>query len=293
LAWDGIERFYDALNEMFVGQTAPMNEVWAQSPDSILMGPFGGRQLGTPDVLRVFLRDASLKGGGHVTPRDVLVRVGRDLAYGVGIERGEITTSSDRKVVVDLRATNILTRDVEGWKLIYHHTDLLPEMQEASGYKITEFTAPVGETPDSELLRSVDRLYAALGFFLVGYTGPLEAMWSKADDVTLAGPVGNIQVGWKAVRAEIERRSRMNIRGKLAYLSPFIRVRSDLAYVSCLTSGPEVTVNDKPCPFSFRTTTIFRREGGWIRREGGPWRIVHHHADLDAGLWDLLGAEGG
>jgi ketosteroid isomerase-like protein len=293
LARDGIDRFYEALNRLLAGQAAAMGEVWAQSPDAVLMGPFGGRQLGTPDVQRVFQRDAGLKKGGSIAPRDMQLRVGRDLAYGVCIERGEVITSSDRKVAVELRATNILTREVEGWKVLCHHTDPLREMQDASGYQITEFTAPAGEVPDSELLKVVDRLYGnALPFFLVGYYQPLEAMWLRADDVTLAGPAGNLQVGWPAVRAEIQRRARQNIRGHVEYLSPFIRVRSDLAFVSCLASAPDLTVSDRPCPLSLRTTIVFRREGGWLRREGGPWKIVHLHEDLDAGLAGLINPAG-
>jgi ketosteroid isomerase-like protein len=77
------DQFYAALNRMFVGDLAPMVEVWSHSDDVTNMGPFGPRQEGWKQVREQFEREAKLKLGGKVVPKDVLVRVAGDLGYTV------------------------------------------------------------------------------------------------------------------------------------------------------------------------------------------------------------------
>jgi ketosteroid isomerase-like protein len=282
LALDATEQFYDALNRMFSGDLAPLEGIWTPTSDVVLMGPFGGRQVGWPDVRRLFERDAGLKRGGQIVPRDLVVRTGEELAYSVCIERGEITTSTGRQIPVDLRATNILRRYGDDWRIAYHHTDPLPGMQEASKLRVDDFATPKGETPDPDVLAALDRFTAALRSMFVGDLRPLGDIWARTDDVTFASPVGNIQVGWDAVRAEFERHSQQSIRGDLRYKDPFIRVCGDAAYVSSRVSAPDMTIGGKPYPFDLRATSIFRREDG-------VWQIVHHHTDLGPGLAELCG----
>ena len=280
LALDAIERFYESLNQMFSGDLEPMASIWSQTPDVALMGPFGGRQVGWPQVRRIFERDAKSKRGGKIVPRDLVVHTGEDLAYSICIERGEITTSSGQRVSVDLRGTNILEREGDEWRLIYHHTDLLPAMQEASGLRIQEFETPKESEPDPGVLKALERFYEAVRSMFKGDLEPLADIWAHTDSVTFASPVGNIQVGWEAVRAEFERHSKVSIRGSIEPQEPFIRVYGDLAYCSCLASAPDMTINGKPYVFNLRATTLFRREDG-------QWRVVHHHSDLGHGLAEL------
>jgi ketosteroid isomerase-like protein len=282
LALDAIERFYEALNRTFAGDLGPMEGLWAQTPDVVLKGPFGGRQVGWPELRRVVERDSKLKRGGQILPRDLVVRVGKDLAYGVCIERGEITTNKGERVPLDLRATNILKREGDDWRFIYHHTDPLPAMQEASGLKLDAIETPEGPPPDPTVLKVLDRFYGAIRSMFGGDLEPLADIWSHTDDVSFASPVGNIQVGWEAVRAEFERHAKVGIKGNLEYKEPFVRVCGDLAYASCLATAPDMTINGKPYDFNLRATTIFRREDG-------QWRVVHHHSDCGPGLPELCG----
>jgi ketosteroid isomerase-like protein len=274
---------------MFVGEFEPMTNVWAQDTDVVLMGPFGGRQVGWLDVSSLLRRDAEAKQGGQVTPRDVLLRLGRELAYSVCIERGEVIAKGGRRVPVDLRATNILRREGDEWRLIYHHTDPLLGLQEVSGFKSDDFAALARETPDAEILKVMDRYDAAMRSMFGGDVGPLGDVWARTDDVTLVSPVGNIQVGWHAVRGEYERHAGQNVRGSLQLKSPLIRVYDDLAYVSWLAAAPDLTIDGKPYVFNLRATTILRRESSFLRRLGGAWRVVHQHTDFGPGLAELCG----
>ena len=60
---------------------------------------------------------------------DLLFRVGSDLAYTIGTERVEATLA-DQQVQLEHRVTNIYRREAAGWKMVHHHTDLAPELQD-------------------------------------------------------------------------------------------------------------------------------------------------------------------
>jgi len=71
----------------------------------------------------------SLNSGRQVTVPDLLVRAGSDLAYTIGTERVEVTLAGQR-VQLEHRVTNIYRREDGGWKMVHHHTDLSPELQD-------------------------------------------------------------------------------------------------------------------------------------------------------------------
>ena len=71
---------------------------------------------------------ASLNSSGQVTVHD-LVRVGSDLAYTVGIERIEATLAGERGQF-EGRVTNIYRREAGGGKMVHHHIDPSPQVQD-------------------------------------------------------------------------------------------------------------------------------------------------------------------
>lgn len=123
------DQFYAALNHMVTGDARPMMEVWSHSSDVTTMHPVGGREVGWEQVQGPWGQFAQLCSGGHVTLRDPLIRVVGDLAYEVGTETGEITLAGQH-ISLDQRVTNIYRREGEGWKIVHHHSDVAPAMQE-------------------------------------------------------------------------------------------------------------------------------------------------------------------
>jgi hypothetical protein len=81
-------QFYAALNTMFTGELGPMKQVWSHRADVTYMGPGGGMQVGWKKVLSAWKAQAARK--------------------------------------VSIRATNIFRKENGVWKMIGHHTDLLP-----------------------------------------------------------------------------------------------------------------------------------------------------------------------
>lgn len=119
-------QFYAALNEMFTGELGQMKKVWSHADDVTYMGPGGGFQVGWNQVLENWEAQAAMKLGGKVEPADMRITVGTDIAVVSCYEKGENTNANGEPQKVSIRATNIFRKEDGQWKMIGHHTDLLP-----------------------------------------------------------------------------------------------------------------------------------------------------------------------
>jgi ketosteroid isomerase-like protein len=119
-------QFYAALNRMFRGDLGSMKEIWSHASDVTYMGPGGGFQVGWDQVLSTWEAQAAKRLGGKVEPADMRVTVGQDLAIVSDIEKGENTNADGKLEKVSIRATNMFRKEGDKWKMIGHHTDLLP-----------------------------------------------------------------------------------------------------------------------------------------------------------------------
>lgn len=122
-------QFYAALNRMFTGDLGPMTEVWSHADDVNYMGPGGGFQVGWAKVLENWKAQAAMKLGGSVEAADMRVTVGRDIAVTSNYENGENTNAKGERQKVSIRATNVFRKEGGKWKMIGHHTDLLPYLK--------------------------------------------------------------------------------------------------------------------------------------------------------------------
>jgi uncharacterized protein (TIGR02246 family) len=116
--------------------------------------------------------------------------------------------------------------------------------------------------------------HRALEAFIQGDPRPVQGLWSKRDDVTLANPLGPPARGWDAVRETMERAA-SQLRDGEAFSVESISTYAtpDLAYElqieRCMV---KVGGANEAAPSSLRATNVFRREDD-------GWRIVHRHAD--------------
>lgn len=124
------QQFYEALNAVFRGAMAPMREIWSRSPDITDMGPFGGCLVGPDAVLGQFAMESKMNFSGKVEAIDVRIVATNDMGYVVCIERGENMKANGQPIRVEHRATNVFRREGRSWKLVHHHTDLVPTLQE-------------------------------------------------------------------------------------------------------------------------------------------------------------------
>ncbi len=118
-------QFYSALNALFKGEVGPMDEVWSHADDVTYMGPAGGMQVGWDQVHAIWKRQASQRLGGELKAEKMRFHVGREIAVTCCYEVGENIVDGKRQEV-SIRVTNVFRMENGQWKMIGHHTDLLP-----------------------------------------------------------------------------------------------------------------------------------------------------------------------
>jgi ketosteroid isomerase-like protein len=133
-AQDGVRKaskdFYAALNSMLKGDTDPLGKIWSHSANVTTMHPVGGRELGWGKVKETWEQVAKVMSDGQVKLNDQLIRVAGDMAYEVGIEQGYAVLGGQRISIAN-RVTNVYRQEARGWKIVHHHTDVSPGMQDA------------------------------------------------------------------------------------------------------------------------------------------------------------------
>ncbi len=71
-------------------------------------------------------KQAAMKLGGRVEPQEMRVFVGREIAVVQNYEKGVNANTGGESGKVSIRATNIFRKEGGKWKMVSHHTDLLP-----------------------------------------------------------------------------------------------------------------------------------------------------------------------
>ncbi|MGD9632397.1 MAG: nuclear transport factor 2 family protein [Pirellulales bacterium] len=120
--------FYSALNAMFTGDIAPMEDVWSHADDVTYMGPDGKFLVGWSDVSANWTKQAGLKLGGEIRQEGIQAKIGADLATVECYEVGENLVDG-KATPVSLRATNVYRKENGEWRMIGHHTDKLPFLE--------------------------------------------------------------------------------------------------------------------------------------------------------------------
>jgi len=123
-------QFYGALQAMFTGDVGPMTRVWSHADDVTYMGPGGGFDVGWQKVRANWAAQAAKKLGGEVKPTKMRILVGHNLAVVQNYEQGENTNADGKPEPVSIRATNVFRKEGRQWKMIGHHTDLLPYLEQ-------------------------------------------------------------------------------------------------------------------------------------------------------------------
>jgi ketosteroid isomerase-like protein len=119
-----------------------------------------------------------------------------------------------------------------------------------------------------------DRYRRSVEAFILGDPEPQKKLWSRADDATLANPMGPPARGWSGISEMLDRASSLLRDGKMlsvdrvsSYSTPDVAWTLEIEHSQVKVAGAE-----ERSPVSLRATTIFRREDS-------DWRIAHRHAD--------------
>ncbi len=142
---------------------------------------------------------------------------------------------------------------------------------------------------EDEVRQASEQFYAALNRALNGDPGQLMDVWSHGSDVATMHPLGGRELGWEEVRAGWEQAAQAFSDGQVSLDDlVVVSLTDDVAYTLGTEHG-QAMLGDETVSFDWRATNIYRREGG-------GWKMVHHHADVSPALMealDRLGAQQG
>jgi ketosteroid isomerase-like protein len=130
------------------------------------------------------------------------------------------------------------------------------------------------EIEDAEWTAFIAKLETAEEEFVQGRPAAFQALWSRADDVTLCGGFGGVERGWQNVTDRLSWVSKKYSDGARTREEISRMVGADFAYlVQKEVIRSRVASQTEPFTQELRATMVFRRESD-------GWRIVHRHADL-------------
>jgi ketosteroid isomerase-like protein len=131
-----------------------------------------------------------------------------------------------------------------------------------------------------DVRQASEQFYAALNQMASGEPNSMHEVWAHGDDVTALHPIGGRNEGWDETRTAFEQVGSVASRGHVRLRDQMIQVGTDLAYEVGIEEG-EITLAGEHVSFEHRVTNIYRRDGG-------EWKVVHHHTDLSPAMIDLL-----
>jgi ketosteroid isomerase-like protein len=125
-----------------------------------------------------------------------------------------------------------------------------------------------------------ERFYSALEAMANGDASSMADIWSHEDDVTTMHPIGGREEGWDAVRGSWEGVASASTDGTVTRSDQVFRVIGNSAYELC-TESASMNFAGEPVSLEGRATNVYRKEQG-------EWKVVHHHADLNAEFAEMV-----
>lgn len=135
-------------------------------------------------------------------------------------------------------------------------------------------------TAEDEVRAASEEFYAALNRMLAGDSSSLGDIWSHSPTVTAMHPIGDWRVGWDEVKGSFDEVARTSTGGHVEMAERLIRVAGDSAYEVGIETA-DFAIAGQPLTVNSHVTNVYHREGG-------AWKIVHHHGDKAQGIAEAL-----
>jgi ketosteroid isomerase-like protein len=133
---------------------------------------------------------------------------------------------------------------------------------------------------EDEVREASKKFYAGLNSMANGDSGPLADIWSHDEAVTTMHPIGGREIGWDAVRGSFAQVGKLASKGKIELKDQLIHVVGDLAYEVGIEYGQFLLAGEK-IAIEHRVTNIYQKQGG-------AWKMVHHHTDISPAMIEVL-----
>ena len=133
---------------------------------------------------------------------------------------------------------------------------------------------------EDEVRNASNQFYSALNKMVNGSSQSLSDIWLHSPAVTTMHPIGGREVGWKDVWATWDQTAKVASDGRVKLEDQIIRVVGDIAYEIGIENA-EIMLAGQKVTDQVRVTNIYQKEGG-------TWKIVHHHSDLSPVMVAIL-----
>ena len=134
---------------------------------------------------------------------------------------------------------------------------------------------------ENEIRQASEQFYAALNREINGDPGPMMEVWSHGSEVSTMHPLGGINVGWEDVRAGWEQAAQAISEGQVSLEDLVVLPLADDVAYTVGTEHGQAKFGSDTVGVDWRVTNIYRREGG-------EWKIVHHHTDVSPEVVEAL-----
>ena len=133
---------------------------------------------------------------------------------------------------------------------------------------------------ETEVRDASDKFYSALNRMAKGEAGTMADIWSHGAQVTAYHPIGGREVGWGAVESSFDQVAKIASDGQIKLTNQIIEVAGDMACESGMEKG-HLVLAGLNASVDHRVTNVYRREGG-------AWKIIHHHTDVSPAMIEVL-----
>jgi ketosteroid isomerase-like protein len=131
-----------------------------------------------------------------------------------------------------------------------------------------------------EVRRASATFYAALNKMAQGDDTAMPAVWIKGASVTALHPIGGRDVGSDTVLASFNKVAKIAGGGDIRLEDQSINVGSDMAVETGVEVGT-LTLAGHQARIEHRVTNVYQRQGG-------AWKLAHHHTDLSPSMLEIL-----
>lgn len=131
-----------------------------------------------------------------------------------------------------------------------------------------------------EVREASKKFYAGLNRMANGDINALTDAWSHSASVTTMHPIGGREVGWDAVKDSFDQVANAASEGKVELKDQLIHVLGDVAYEVGIEKA-DFKLAGQEVKGEIRVTNIYQRNGG-------TWKMVHHHTDIAPAMVEVL-----
>ncbi len=131
-----------------------------------------------------------------------------------------------------------------------------------------------------DIRRASAAFYEALNKMANGDGTAMQDAWIKGDGVTAQHPIGGREMGSDAVLASFRKVAEIAGGGDIRLEDQSIHAGSDMAVETGVEIGT-LTIAGHEASIEHRVTNVYQRQGG-------AWKLAHHHTDLSPSMLEIL-----